>query len=267
MWKWDDKIKRVSFCVSKAFEILRNKNNIKKLKKSRRWRDHDDGVLFSVKLPEKTINLFYQATYKWDGDEPTRIEPYFEIEFESGIHITEYVQKIEEILSFLSFSLGICIDPTDISISRISSEEFLRQVERKEMPKEHRVLSLWRPDKGDSGDANIHGSPVHILSEKELRRFEQVFTVWMSRVEEWREANMLMSNCFFRRGEISSERLLLAIRWLEKIPVAKFKRIVHEEHLELMVEAAYKAMSAFDGMVERQRIKGALLSVANESRK
>jgi hypothetical protein len=266
-WRLDDKIKRITFSVPEAFGILRNNTKIAQLRKPHRQRGRNDWALLNFSANGRHIRLFYQAKYKWDGDEPVEVTPYFEVEFDDSVLINDYSLPIQDILSFLSFSLGVGISPFDISISRISYEELAQQLEQKAFTEGHNILSFWRKDDAEIESDSFHGSPIQSYDSRELVSLERCLKGWIARVDEWRESNQLMVQCFKRRKEISAERLMLATRWLETIPSTKAQELLTQEQIGAMVNAAHEVTLAFPGVISRERLSGALRVVKCESRK
>lgn len=265
-WSLSDQVRRIGFSVPEALGVLRNQNKIDRLKMSQHEKDDDGWLLLNLKANGKVIRLSYQAQYSWDGDEPKQVTPRFEIEFDEPIPVWEYSRQIQEILSFLSFALGIRVSPVDISISRISLDEFLRRVESQEHVKDHRILSLWSSDNIEAGDINFYGAPVNSYDDKEIMALGQCLARWIDRSESWYDSYILMISCFFLRHEISGERLMTACRWLEAIPTAKPEVAVSDSDLEAIVDAAFRAADLLEAKIEKQRIKGALRPTRFENR-
>jgi len=266
MWAVEDRVKRVGFSVPEAFSILKNRQKLERLNLSKPERKDDDWLVLDLKARNKSIRLFYLASYEAMGNEPREVIPRFEIEFNDPVELSDYVSSMQEVLTFLSFALGVRVSPENISISRISLREYLDYAEQGKHLKDHRVLSLWSQDEIKSDDFHLSGVPVFALDINDLDALGQSLLAWVERAENWLDVYLLMVVCFSKRNEISGARLLAASKWLEKIPTAKPEKTLSDEDMNKVVDAAFSAAGSLQEGIERQRIAGSLRMVSYESR-
>lgn len=137
-WTAIDKIKRVCFTVKHTEGLLRHQAKMKSLSKCR-VPDEDNSSLYSEPIGNMTVRAGYSVSYSSDFDAPTNIWPQFELEFDGGRTLYKYVDHVSCYVQFLSFSLGVCLKPSDIRISRHSRDEMMALVEKQSYP--------WRPSR------------------------------------------------------------------------------------------------------------------------
>ena len=93
-WETTDKLKRVTFLVRRARELLKHKEKFDKLAKGKLGEEYDPD-LFSVSVNGMTIRGFYSSGYSLEYDTTMNITPYLEIEFHEGLTLSEYIGPYE----------------------------------------------------------------------------------------------------------------------------------------------------------------------------
>lgn len=264
-WTATDKVKRVSFKVKHTKDLLRHPAKTKALAEHR-FTNEDDFSLYSAPASDMTVRADYSVAYSSDFDAPTNICPQFELEFDDGKTLNNYVHHISCYVQFLSFSLGILLKPSEIHISRHSRDEMMALIAKQSYPGDHNVNYVWPEFEIDACNVWVGGSPVSASNDDELFTLRQCLVSWMGRYTKWRNAYALMMTSLTLKGEISANRLIAACKWFEEIPLTKSKNAIEEEHVIALTRAATEKASelGYKSAITR-RIAGSLKSIRTES--
>jgi ApeA N-terminal domain 1 len=263
-WEEADKLKRVTFLVRRAKDLLKHKEKFDKLAK-RKIGDEYDSDLFSVDAKGITVRAGYSSGYSLEYKSTTNITPYFEIEFHEGVTLSEYLDYVNCLVEFLSFSLGSHMNPSDIRISRLSSDELTAAIKAHAHPEDYAVAYVWREVPVESLDLWIGGSLFKAWDDEEIAALQDCVGVWMARDAEWNRANIQMMRSLCSKNEISADRLLTACKWFEEIPLTRAQAAITDEHIEFIAEAAAQKGSELGYRTIKNRITGALKSIKTES--
>lgn len=264
-WQTEDRIRRVTFSVPQALPVLRCLEAAPNLKLAQPPSKDRDWSVLDLSESGVRVRLWHQADSASDREEPTAVIPRFEIELADPIEVVDYFQPIQLITTFLSFTMGARITPTDITVSRITADEFAEAIDSGRQEEDHRILHLWQTDELNQSDFHLFGSPVLSTSSEDLRCLARCLKSWIGRSERWTDAYLLMAGCLARRRELTSERLLSACKWLENIPDESSGLALNEDLVKVMTNAAIEAARSANYFVDRERINGAMRSVRSES--
>jgi hypothetical protein len=262
-WEEGDTLKRVTFFVTRAKESLTHREKIETLRR-RKIGDPYEGDLFSETVNDITVRARYAMHYSSGFHGPSDILPLVEIEFHNGAMLGGYVEAINCLLEFLSFSQGIDMKPSGIEISRLSGEE-LDAPKARAHPEDYAVEYVWPETPLDDLDRAAAGALASAWDDDDLGALRKCIAAWMARDETWRKANVMMMHCLASRREISGDRLIAACNWLAEIPSATWQTAITEEHINEIAEAAAQAASGLGYGKLRDRITGALKPIKTET--
>jgi hypothetical protein len=263
-WETSDKLKRVTFLVSRARELLKHKEKFDRLVKAKLG-DECDRDLFSVTVNAMTISAGYSSRYSFEYDATMNITPYLEIEFHEGLTLLEYIERVSCLVEFLSFSMGAHMKPSAIRISRLSGEELSAAIRAEAHSPDHAVHYVWPEAQVERMDLWKGGSLLHAWDEEELAALKECIALWFSRDSDWNEANAQMMHSLTLRNQFSADRLLTAFRWFEEIPLTRTQAAISDDHIELIAQAAAQKGSELGYGAIKKRIVGALKSIKTES--
>lgn len=265
-WTADNRVKRVSFCLHNSMVLLRNPDKVARLSLDRVESENDDWLLLNFKANGMVVRLFYAAKYERWRNEPTEIEPWFELEFDEAIQLGKHMEPVNQVASFCSMALGVPLLPSEVKISRQSLSESLADLNINRPPTYHRVLYRRHEFKVDSSEIRIYGSPVNAHEGDELKNLGECLREWLERGSKWNDAYTLMMGALVRRNEFGAERLLNACKWFESLPNAKPEQVLDTETLNQIVNAAVKAANCLGVNDVESRITSSLRSIGQESR-
>jgi ApeA N-terminal domain 1 len=263
-WETTDKLKSVTFLVKRADQLLKHKEKFDKLAK-RTIGDEYDSDLFSVTANGTTIRAGYRSGYSFEYNATTNIRPYLEIEFPSGVTLSDYLNYVSCLVEFFSFCLGAHMKPSEIKICRLSREEFIAALKAGAHPQEYAIHYLWPEAQIDSMDLWVGGSLLKAWDEEELAALRESMSLWFTREAHWNKANGQMMHCLTLKQEFSADRLLTACKWFEEIPLTRAQAAITDEHIELIAQAAAHKSSELGYGAIKNRITGALKSIRTES--
>jgi hypothetical protein len=262
-WEKTDKLKRVTFLVKRAKELLKHKEKVDNLAQ-RKIGDEYDSDLFSETVNGMTIRAGYGARYSFEFQAATDIWPYLEIEFHNGTTLSEYLDYVGCVVQFLSFSLGAHMKPSDIRISRLSSDELTAAIKADVHPEDYAVEYGWPEIPVENTDLWVGGSLVRAWDNEELAALRECIVVWMGREADWNKANVQMQ-CLASKDKISADRLLAACKWFEEIPLTRAQVVITDEHIQIIAETASEKGAELGYKTIKNRISGALKSIKTET--
>jgi hypothetical protein len=263
-WEETDKLRRVTFVVKRANELLKHKDKFDKLAK-RQIGDEYDSDLFSVAVNGMTIRAGYTAHYSLEFNATTGIWPYFEIEFDGGATLPEYLDHVNCLVEFLSLSLGAHMKPSGIRISRLSSDELTAAIKAHAHPEDYAVEYIWPDIPVEDPGLWVGGSLLMAWDDEELAALRDCTVVWMGRHKDWNKANIQMMQSLASKHEISADRLLAACKWFEEIPLTKAQAAITDDHIEEIAETASESASKLGYRKLKDRIRGALKPIKTET--
>lgn len=264
--RWDsaDKLKRVTFLVRRAKNLLKHKEKFDKLAK-RKIGDEYDSDLFSVTSNGMTIRVGYRYGYSLEYNTTTKITPYLEIEFPAGATLSDYLDHVSAVVEFLSFCLGAHMKPSEMRICRLTRDEFMAALKAQAHPQDYAVHYIWPEAPVDDMDLWVGGSLVKAWDEEELAALKECIALWFGREAAWNKANAQMMYCLTLRQQFSADRLLTACNWFAEIPLTHAQAAITDEHIELIAQAAAQKGSELGYGAIKNRITGALKSTRTES--
>jgi hypothetical protein len=156
-WTAAERVKRASFEVKHTKDLFRHLAKMEAIAK-RETSKQDNFNLFSEPVAGMTVRAGYNANYSTEFDAPTDIWPQFELEFEDGATLYNYITHVSCYVQFLSFSLGEHLIPSKIRISRHSHDEMMATFEDGSYLGDHTVNYVWPEIEIDTGDLWVGGS-------------------------------------------------------------------------------------------------------------
>ncbi|KEP69653.1 hypothetical protein DL1_03235 [Thioclava dalianensis] len=208
----------------------------------------------------------YEVSYGLETCSLRTHRPTFSIEFSAGCSLNAIQGSLFGYLAFLSFVLGGRMAPEEVRIDRMSFEEKIRAVEAGTYIDDHAIIWNWPAEGHEAKDLAFYGAPFMAMNDGELTSFVAGLITWFERIDEWRAASVRMTESLRLRREISGERLLAAWRWFEEVPPTKAKRVIDNDVVEYLTEAALKgAREKCLGAHIEDRIKGSLTRIGEES--
>jgi hypothetical protein len=263
-WQQGDQLKRVTFSVKRAKEILKHKEKIERLH-TRKIGVPYDADLFAEKVGGMSVRASYAVRYSSDFHAPNDILPIFEIEFHAGATLAEYVEAVNCLVEFFSFSQGAHMKPSDIRISRLSGDELTAKLKAGAHPEDYDVHYIWPETPLEDLDLLAGGSLARAWNDEDLAALGDCVARWMARDADWNKAYVLMMHCLASRNEISGDRLFAASNWFAEIPLTKAEAAITEEHIAAIAETAAETASRLGYGKLKDRIKGALKPIRTET--
>ncbi len=264
-WSAADSVKRASFTVKHTKDLFRHQAKTEAIAK-RETSTQDDFNLYSEPVSGMTVCAGYNASHSMEFDAPTDIWPRFELEFNDGATLDDYIDHVGCYVQFLSFSLGVPLIPSEIRISRHSHDEMMAKLEDDSYPEDHTVNYVWPEVEVDTRDLWVGGSPVRAWDDDELSALRQCVVSWMARHSEWHNAYVLMMASLTLKREISANRLIAACKWFEKIPLTKVQNAITNKHIDAIASAAADKAGELGYKADmKSRIAGSLKTIRTES--
>ncbi|MBC7986119.1 MAG: hypothetical protein H7X93_05535 [Sphingomonadaceae bacterium] len=261
-WDYSSPIRRVWFSISHVKQLLANSRALEVVQRARDPYDILDKPLFEVRTKGLRVRCWYGVTGTWEFG-ANEWYPIFEIEFVKPRNLDTYLLSVHDLLQFFSAASGFQLTPSEISISTMTHAESL--VSRDPLQKDvHLVTYIWPETEVESAEIHRRNSFVIAWSRSELAALKSCLKAWLSRGGDWRTATTLMMGSLGLAGRISGQRLLIACRWLEKIPGATALSIFSEEAIEEIVGAVTQKADSMGYAQALRRIKGALRSLRLE---
>jgi ApeA N-terminal domain 1 len=266
-WSDKDQLKRVIFTVPQADHTLRHREKMERIAQARIEDSAVDRCIFSVRVGTNTYRVYYLATFSLDLDRPSKIWPCFEIEFDDGAMLSDYLDSVQHVVSFLALVLTKDLKPEAIQILRLTQLEFESAIKKDEFVEAHSVEYIWSIKEHDASGIWTGQDFLRVWDDTYLAVFEACLSAWITRYKLWRPANVLMLGCLRRWGEMSPERLLAACTWFEEIPTSKSLNTMDSKDFERIALSANEKAVELGYSEMDNRITGALKRLSGESHK
>lgn len=262
-WQIDDPILRTWFRIPQAKKLVWRPAKVRQLASRSLTMRETDTELFDIRSRGLRIRCWYGAT----GSVELGLSdwwPIFQIESEEPRQLDNYLNDVHRVLRFFSAAAGFQLTPSEICISPVTHEQFLESVNRGSPEDHHQVEYMWGEARVRDSDLHCQNSFVCALDAREIRALAACLKAWLDRSDEWEEASTLMMGSLGLHDEVSGDRLLMACRWLEKIPGAISSRILSDQDL-VDITAAAAGEAVRHGLIgAERRIEGALRSLRSE---
>jgi hypothetical protein len=265
-WSDTDRLKRVLFVVPQADGMLQHEKKRKQIS-GNRWEDYTANKdLFSLRVGANTYRSFYLATFSMDLEHATKIWPCFEIEFDAGATLSDYLDAVLQVVTFLGAVLAADLKPETIQILRLDRDEFEAAAVNNELVEAHSVEYIW-PIKEHDLSSSWAGHFVRAWDDTYLATLTACLSAWIERYGLWKSANALMMASVRREGEMSPDRLLAACTWFEEIPTAKSVATMNSGDVEKITLSATQRAAELGYAKMENRVRGALTRLTEESRR
>jgi len=263
-WEISDAIRRTSFRIKKAKSLLDNATKVRRLASRALAFRAGDSQLFEVRSRDLTVRCWYGGSGSLDLG-LNEWWPVFDIEFGEPRTLHSYLGDVHRVLRFFSAAAGFQLTPSEISMSRFTEQENGKRLERDLRDDLFDVEYMWAEAPVREFDLRPHYSFVCAFDAREIRSMGACLAAWLDRSSEWEEASTLMMGSLGLHDQVSGERLLMACRWLEKIPGAKAERTLEDEDLSAVTGAALEAAESRGLKGLEGRISGALRTLRSEA--
>lgn len=263
IWNADDPIRRTWFHIPKTKELVWHPPRIRRLARHSLTMRPIDTELFDVRSRDLRVRCWYGGTGSFELG-LNDWWPIFEIEFDTPRRLDTYLADIHRLLRFFSAAAGFQLTPSEIGISRLTREEFLARLGQGCDSESHQVEYMWPEAEVQRSDLHARNSFVCAFNAGEISAMAACLGSWLGRSEEWEEASTLMMGSLGLHDEVSGDRLLMACRWLEKIPGAGAVRSLSDEDLAAITNAAMEEAER-RRLKLSERIRGALRLLRSEA--
>jgi hypothetical protein len=255
-WHPADRIRRVQFSIAGSDDLLHHSDKFDAIADAD-FGEMPDPMLFELSAAGCMVKVWYAASGNMTFKRATTIAVRYAVEFDDPTTLDTYLALVICLVRFVSAAFGHRLAPSDIAISRLSFEDFIKAVEARTYEGDYKVRYIW-PSKPPSDTPWVGNSFVHVRDDSELAAFVDCLRTWIERDEEWRGATNLMMRSLSLEGVISGERLLTACKWLEEIPGAASALVVSEADIDRIALAAAAEADRLGHTGYRQRIAGVI---------
>jgi hypothetical protein len=235
-WLQADPVRRISFSIEHAEELLRHSDKFKAVAEAE-FRDMPDSTLFALKADGMTLKAWYPASGDLTFKHATHIGVRYGIEFDKPRDLTSYMPEMLRLLHFVSAAMGYRFAPSNIHFSRLTDAEYMAAVDARKGYREHKVHYVWASD-APKNNLWIGRSFAHVRNETELAAFLNCLKAWIERDAAWRSATNMMMGSLGLQRVMSGERLMTACGWLEEIPGADSAMAVSIDDINAIAEVA-----------------------------
>lgn len=204
-WLQSDPVRRVSFSIKYAEELLRYSDKYDAILEAELG-DMPDTTLFALEADGMTFKAWYPVSGGFSL-KPAHVGVRYGIDFHEARNLTSYMPELLRLLQFVSAALGHYFIPSEIQFSRLTGAEYMAAVEARKGYREHKVHRIWPPDAPAHG-LWIDTSFAHVRGEAELAAFLECLKAWIVRDATWRSAHNLMMGSLGLQHVLSGERLL-----------------------------------------------------------
>ncbi|MCH8466316.1 MAG: hypothetical protein LAT78_07095 [Roseinatronobacter sp.] len=265
-WCLSDKIKRINFKLP-VDRLFWNPARFRSIEAANF--KQSDFEIFSVSTSKMDISCYFTAKQMSWSEGFTDFSCEFQIELAKGVPFGEHHEFLAAVKWFFVGCLGKPFNAFALRINRLNLQEFVEEIESTGFSPEHVEVSGLGDEEiqnaVDSGLGVIWASPAIGDSDEEIENMKLNLAAWIERLDDWKEAYAHMEKCFKLRGELSSERLLSACKWLESIAIANHQKIVDEGAYSQWLRAILEKSKYFNLDIEASRIVGAVRVLQNES--
>jgi ApeA N-terminal domain 1 len=265
-WETDDAIRRTSFQMRKAKPLLDNATKVRDFARRALSFRFSNSHLFEVRSSDLTVRCWYGGSGSFDLG-LNEWWPVFDIAFDEPRNLVSYMADVHRVLRFFSAAAGFQLTPSEISISRLTEPESRERLESISDNDRSDVEYISKEKSVREGDLSPHYSFICAFDAGETRTMSACLTAWLDRSPEWEEASTLMMGSLGLHDQVSGERLLMACRWLEKIPGAKAEQSLKDDDLDAITAAAVETADRRGVGGLKDRIQGSLKALRSEAKK
>jgi hypothetical protein len=263
-WERDDPIRRAWFAIRKTKQLLLNSRKLRELASRSLTPRPGDNLLFEA----HSRRLSLRCWYAWSGSFELGMNdwwPVFDIEFREPKTLQNYLEEIHRVLRFFSVAAGFQLTPSEICVSSFTSAETEWRQKSGQHISDHQVEYLWPEARVREYDLHPLNSFVCAFDRRETKTMAACLSAWLDRPSEWEDASALMMGSLGLHNEVSGDRLLMAYRWLEKIPGALSERALADEDVAGITDAAVQEATRRKLAGMEERIVGALRNLRYEA--
>lgn len=235
-WLQDDPIRRISFSIEYAEELLRCSEKFEAIAEAE-FGNMPDSTLFALEADGMTLKAWYPASGNLTFRHATNIGVRYGIEFDEPRDLTTYMPEMLRLVHFVSAAMGHRFAPSDIRFSRLTRAEYTAAIKARKGYREHKAYYVWASD-AQENDVRISRSFVHVRGEAELGAFRDCLKAWIERDTAWRSATNMMMGALGLQRVMSRERLMTACGWLEEIPGADSVMAVSDHDIKAIAKIA-----------------------------
>ncbi|WP_147320293.1 hypothetical protein [Rhodobacteraceae bacterium W635] len=265
-WRPEHKVRRINFKLP-VDRLFWNPTRFRSIEAAN-FRQSDFEI-FTVSTSKMNISCYFTAKQMSWSEGFTDFSCEFQIELTKGVPFGEHHEFVAAVKWFFVGCLGKSFNAFALRINRLTIEQFIEEIENKGFAPEHVELSGPNDEEiqnaVDDGVGIIWASPVKGDSNEEIENMKQNLAAWVERLDDWKEAYAHMEKCFMLRGELSSERLLSACKWLESIKTANHQKIIDEVAYNDWLQEILEKSKYYKLDVDENRIIGAVRVIQNES--
>lgn len=263
-WGADEKVKRISFDADGTKRVMRHTQKVRALNQSL-ISGTRDSILFSLDIDGMTLHSGYVGEYDFSTEGVSSYRPNYLIEFHQGCDLRNVRREISKYLSFLSFTVGACLSPSNVRLSRLLITEIDRALKTGDYSGESDVLWNWPAEDHSGQRLAFHGAPFLAVDDDELASLVAGLREWVKRADKWGAVYSCLTDSLSYSQEISGNRLLAACRWFEELPNAGTTRTGDEATIHAMVSAATRAAQCKGLFGIESRIRGGLRRIGEET--
>lgn len=178
----------------------------------------------------------------------------FWIEFSDGCPLDLFRQRLTWYLSFLSFLCNRRVAPCSVRIGKTSDAA----------QAEHEVVWSWSATEAQGEPCPVYAAPFAAQDDQDLAALAEGLSCWIKRLDDWEDAYARMMACLGSTEEVSSERILAAWRWFERLPDTRERKVLDPLAIKPLADAAF-AVAQEQGLdISRKRIDGSLRTLCKE---
>lgn len=254
-WRADELVRRISFSCRGIDHLFMHAEKQRRIVQTNSFSE-DDIRLFHVQIGGETYGADHLVSLSSNNPIPRIDDIRFWIEFADGCPLRELRQRLMGYLSFLSFLCNRRVSPYSVRMGKTLAADTTRPG--------HEVIWSW-PDTGlQTESCPVWKAPFAGGDDEDLSAVAEGLSCWIKRVDKWEAAYLRMMACLEATEEISSERMLTAWRWFERLPDAKEENVLDAQAIAPLVDAAF-AVAQQQGLdISKGRIKGSLKVLCKE---
>lgn len=256
-WKEDDPIRRVSFDIAHTDDLLHHMKKFNAMAEAKLGK-HPDPTIFELRVGVTKVSAWYAASGSFEFKRATTIGLRYSLEFEEPVTVRSYLRWVECIVRFTSAALGHRFVPSNIEVSRVSFDDYVKAIETQSYMGDHAIHYIWPETPLPERSLWVGHAFAHVRDDKELARFVDCLRVWIERYDAWDSPANLMMTAFTLRDVISPERLLTACKWLEEIPGADSAVVVSATDIDKIASVAADEAKRLGHGEFKERVAGVI---------